>query len=300
MHFNTDPSSVGLPRDLVSQLGTAGRISTTGRTGGSLLGPDPRPCSIGPAISVAVGPGAYMDLVYGGESPGKYPEQSRVYGWEWKSDPLRSVIDALATTQKGGRGRSWAEWAALWSVIAEWVYEHDATLVEMDVGVSHSFKYLPSDFPNDKPESQPAIVGNKIPREYLSTQAIQAADAIHDVFNQLCIEPAKVQGIEWDFLEMDVDISLKDNFYSRFGRKEASHKDNLAALGRKVRSTRWDSTEYDEVSPVALKPCPDTTHGADWESWLLSIQGGDVVVVKTLFQVRQDPFRSLSIYRPAN
>jgi hypothetical protein len=35
---------------------------------------------------------------------------------------------------------------------------------------------------------------------------------------------------------------------------------------------------------MALKRCPETFFGASWETWLLSIEGGDVVVVETLFQ----------------
>ncbi|KAJ5897103.1 uncharacterized protein N7473_006502 [Penicillium subrubescens] len=35
---------------------------------------------------------------------------------------------------------------------------------------------------------------------------------------------------------------------------------------------------------MALRRCPDSFFGASWESWLLSIEGGDVVVVETLFQ----------------
>ncbi|KAH6614354.1 hypothetical protein B0J18DRAFT_299259 [Chaetomium sp. MPI-SDFR-AT-0129] len=274
--FNTDPSSVGLPRDLPAQLAAACRAARS-----TLVGPDPQPCSIGPAISVAMGGGAYMDLMYMGQPPGKYPERTLIagqwYGWEGGKHGV--VAGAIATTKKGGRGRSWGEWADLWRAIADWVYEHDATSLELHFLSVHSYKYRLSD-----QERRNMGFGLRVPRQYLSTDAISAADAIRDVFDQLEAEPTQFQGIEWDYLEFEFEREEQEAFRARFGRKDPDHKKTLEALVRPASLSRWDQVDYEDVSPVALKPCPDSFRGADWEAWLLSIEGGDVVVVKTPFQ----------------
>lgn len=36
---------------------------------------------------------------------------------------------------------------------------------------------------------------------------------------------------------------------------------------------------------MALKQCLDGFFGASWEAWLLSIEGGDAVIVEMIFQV---------------
>ncbi|KAL2865215.1 uncharacterized protein BJX67DRAFT_382958 [Aspergillus lucknowensis] len=271
--FRTDLESVNLPADFASLLATAGRTSRS-----RMLGPDPQPAAIGPAISAAFGAGAYMDLVYAGHPPGKYPELhwigEQLYGWpDGELQPLTQ-----ATSKKGGRGRYWAEWAALWKEIAEWVYEHDSTALQLRFLGSHSYKYRLSE-----EENRSFDHFGKVPRAYLATDAINAADAIRDVFAQLAAEPVRFQGIEWSYLEIDVPSAVSEQFYKRFGTAGKSEpSERYAELLRAV--GMGSSLVYDEVSPVALKPCPATFRGAAWEAWLLSIEGGDVVVVETVFQ----------------
>jgi hypothetical protein len=276
-NFKTDPSSVGLPKDLTAKLAAAS-IAVRG----GMLGPDPQPTAIGPAISIAVGPGGYMDLVYAGQPPGKYPELQRVgdelFGWE--NDKFQAIVGAMATTKKGGRKRCWAEWAELWSIVAEWVYEYDSTSLEHLFISTHSFKYRLSD-----EEHASVPFGGKVPRKFLATDAINGADAVRDVFNQLAENPTRFQGIEWEFLELKFKDDLRDKFHARFGRKDPSTAKNIERLTQPAGLDRWDRLNYNEVSPVALKQCPGTFNGLDWESWMLSIEGGDVVVVNTLFQV---------------
>ncbi|KAL2833512.1 hypothetical protein BJY01DRAFT_253476 [Aspergillus pseudoustus] len=277
--FRTDPESVNLPPDLASLLATAGRTSRSG-----MLGPDPQPAAIGPAISAAFGAGAYMDLVYAGHPPGEYPELSWIAGqlYGWRDEKFQPLTQALgdATSKKGGRGRYWAEWAALWKVIAEWVYEHDSTALQLGFLGSHSYKYRLSEA-----EDRSFNHFGKIPRAYLATDAINAADAIRDVFAQLAAEPVLFQGIEWSYLEMDVPAGVREAFYKRFGTAGKSDPSNrYAELLRGAGRGGSSSLVYDEVSPMALRPCPAKFRGAAWEAWLLSIEGGDVVVVETLFQ----------------
>jgi hypothetical protein len=282
VHFKTDPSSVDLPHDLISLLETAGRTAR-----GNMVGPDPQPCSIGPAIGAAMDGGAYMDLVYCGLPPGQYPKESRVgsqiYGKEdGKVKTMLSSLSARATTKNAGyNNRSWAEWAQLWSVIAEWVYEYDATLLEQRFVSSVKFKGSLS------PEMQfKCLLGQaKVPRENLTTAAIDAADAIHGVFRQLAAKPMSFQGIEWDFLELVSDAGLREAFYSRFGRKERDPAKNLEKLATELHIPAGDAIDYSEVNPVDLKPCPDSFRGDDWIDWVLSINSGNVIVAKTLFQV---------------
>ncbi|OBT62210.1 hypothetical protein VE03_08058 [Pseudogymnoascus sp. 23342-1-I1] len=274
--FMTDPSSVSLPKDLPDLLAKAGKTAR-----GGLLGPDPQPCAIGPAISVACGPGSYMELLYAGHRPGKYPQLSCIDGeyYGWSQDKYQVVAGRIATTKKGGRGRSWAEWADLWSVIAEWIYEHDSTSLELGFyDSSHSYKYRMSD-----EEQRSFDPFGKIPRKYLNTSAIGAADTIRDVFAQLAKSPGRFQGIEWDFLELETPPEVTDAFYARFGRRNPDHEINCAELADQI-AKGWNSPSYEHISPMALKHCPDSFRGADWEAWLLSVEGGDVVVVETLFQ----------------
>jgi hypothetical protein len=282
VEFMTDPSSVGLPKDLVTLLANAGRTSRA-----RLMGPDPQPCAIGPAISVACGAAAYMDLTYAGRPPGHYDEMTYINGelYGWKKDKFDVMASAISTTKKGGRDRYWAEWANLWSVIAAWVYESDSTALQLGHLSSHSFKYRLS-----REEEHSFDRFGKIPRKFLKTDAIAAADAIHDVFAQLAKEPRRYQGVEWDFLELAVPLEVREAFYARFGHKGTDHDENRALLVQRIPGpgrdslAYGDSLAYEEVSPMALKRCPETFFGASWETWLLSIEGGDVVVVETLFQ----------------
>ncbi|KAL2850535.1 hypothetical protein BJX68DRAFT_266738 [Aspergillus pseudodeflectus] len=258
VHFRTDLESVNLPKDLPSLLATAGRTSRSG-----MLGPDPQPAAIGPAISLACGAGAYMDLVYAGQTPGSYHELTSINGslCGWENGTFRALTTPLAdpnpVRKQGGRGRYWAEWAALWRAISDWVYEHDVTALQLGFISSYSHKYRLSD---DEDRSFDHF--GKVPREFFETDAVSAADAVRDVFAQLAADPVRFQGIEWAYLELDTPERVREGFYSRFGCEGG----------------------IDEVSPGALKRCPATVHGAEWEAWLLSIEGGDVVIVETMFQ----------------
>lgn len=80
---------------------------------------------------------------------------------------------------------------------------------------------------------------------------------------------------------------LRWAFYQRFGHKDADHKKNLETLVRRFPPNELDRLDYSDVKPTALKPCPDSFRGIDWETWMLSIEGGNVVVIKTLFQVSE-------------
>ncbi|KFY15530.1 hypothetical protein V492_01928 [Pseudogymnoascus sp. VKM F-4246] len=274
--FMTDPSSVSMPKDLPDLLAKAGKTSR-----GFLVGPDPQPCAIGPAISVACGPGSYIELLYAGQRPGNYPELSCIDGeyYGWHQGKYQVVAGSVKATKKGGRGRSWAEWAALWSVIADWIYEHDSTSIELlFFDDTHSFKYALS-----AEEERSYSPFGKIPRKFLNTKAIGAADAIRDVFSELAKSPERFQGIEWDYLELQKPPEFRDAFYARFGRKNPDHRANCAELVKRIPKD-WDSPSYEQIGPMALKPCPDSFRGATWEAWLLSIEGGDVVVVETVFQ----------------
>ncbi|KAK4248290.1 hypothetical protein C7999DRAFT_40568 [Corynascus novoguineensis] len=278
VHFKTDPSSVGLPRDLPAHLAEGCRGAR-----GNIVNSDPLPCAIGPAISVAMGPGAYMDLTYMGQPPGKYPahDPATVKPNECDDgDSAREVASAIPSANMGGRGRSWAEWADLWRVIAEWVYEYDATSLQLNFwdGLFGYKRVL-----NDQ-ERLSVSSGARVPRDCLSTHALDAADAIRDIFSQLDARPTDFQGLEWDYLEIEVPPRLRWAFYQRFGHKDADHKKNLEALVRRFPQNELDRLDYSDVKPTALKPCPDSFRGIDWEAWMLSIEGGNVVVIKTLFQ----------------
>jgi len=260
--FNTDPSTIGLPKDFVKQLGAAAVKSYA-----AIMGPDPLNCSIGPAISVGIGAGAYMDLLYAGNPPGTYPAK-------------KSSTSTAATTKKGGRDRTLQEWQDIWAAIGDWVYEYDSTMIMHGLGGVYSYKF------SDE-ESQLDYFG-KCPRKYLQTDAIRCADAIRDVFGQLCENPVKFHGLEWDFLTLEVNEAVEAAFLKRFGQRQKDAAKNLEDLLRDVDvgNRSWNRLNYNGVSPVHLKPCLETYNGIDWERWLLSIEGGDVVVVKTVFQVR--------------
>ncbi|GIK05230.1 hypothetical protein Aspvir_009334 [Aspergillus viridinutans] len=279
--IKTDPSSVGLPKDFISLLRTA---NITCRSG--MVGADTQPCAIGPAISFACGPGTYMDLTYAGQRPGEYSKyryvDSKLKGTV--NSEYQVVAEPIETTKKGGRGRYWAEWARLWTTIAEWVWEYESEVRALDDWPEHSFKWDLS-----AEEKRSFDICGKVPREYLDTDAINAADAIRDVFVQLAHEPRRFQGIEWDFLDIAVLQEVQDAFHARFGMKNPNPAVNRGDLLRQVArsgSVAYDgySQAYDEVSPMAIKHCPESFLGKSWETWLLAIQGGDVVVVKTIFQ----------------
>ncbi|KAJ0421217.1 hypothetical protein BJY00DRAFT_312399 [Aspergillus carlsbadensis] len=282
VHFRTDLESVGLPKDLPSLLATAGRTSRSG-----MLGPDPQPAAIGPAISLACGAGAYMDLVYAGQTPGSYHELTSINGTlhMWENGAFRALTPAIATAhaaeKTGGRGRYWAEWASLWRVMADWIYEHDVTALQLGFLSSYSHKYRLSE-----EEDRSFDHFGKVPRAFFETDAISAADAVRDVFAQLAAEPVRFQGIEWMYLEMDMAESVREAFYRRFGKpgggSGSGASTGYAGLLRTVGP--GNTLVYSDVSPAALKTCPATVHGADWEEWLLGIEGGDVVIVHTMFQ----------------
>jgi hypothetical protein len=149
-----------------------------------------------PIISVACGAGAYMDLTYVGRPPEQYEKVTYIYGelYGWKKDKYEVIAGAIPATNKGGRDRYWAEWANLWSVIAEWLYEHDNTTLQLGHMSTYSLKNRRS-----AEGDRSFDCFGKIPRKYLKTDAIAAADAIHDVFAQLAKEPQLFQGDEWDF-----------------------------------------------------------------------------------------------------
>lgn len=270
VHFRTDLKSVGMPSDLTERLSFARRILH------SSGGPDFSCTAIGPAIGMAVGAGSYMDLVYCGLAPGKYSgKDNRLEDTIYERHHDETNI-ANSPAKFGGRGRTWAEWASLWRAIADWVYEHDSAWLKMGVLDNHGDKHCLG-----PEEHQKLYPGEKVPRECLSTEAIDAADAIHAVFAQLAERPLSFQGIEWGFLELEVPVQLSNSFYARFGRNPGrDHFSKLVEIGK------WDRPDYTHVDNQALKVCPQDYQGGSWEAWLLSIEGGDVVVTETLFQVR--------------
>ncbi|KAL3476525.1 hypothetical protein BJX99DRAFT_258457 [Aspergillus californicus] len=210
-------------------------LTTAGDTSRcGVLGPDLQPCAIGPAISVSCGTGGYMDLVYAGLPP--------------------------------------AEWAALCTVIAEWVYEQNSTALGLGILWKYSFKGKVSD-----EECRACDQARKIQREYLQTYGIGAADAIRDVFSQLAGTPLRFQGIEWDFLVLCVPNEVQEVVYARFGERVpysdsiAMHADLFSRLAGRV------NREYMTRSAAA--------HGNN---------GGYVVIVETVFQAHWDPASPLS------
>jgi hypothetical protein len=262
VNFLTDASAVGIPKDLTLKLAEACK-----KAHGRLIGPDPKTVSIGPALSLAFGGGAYMDLIYGGETPG--------------TEPRFDVHErtGVATAKKGGRGRTAAEWAALLDAVAEWVYEWDATSLVHHFLTMHSYQYRLSDA-----EMAECRLGDKVPRKYLKTDAIEGADGLRDAFEQIAYDPTRFHGIEWDFLKLQAPDSVEQAFYRRFGPAPA----NRAVAMRSLMSTfAYDDQPhgYGEVPAECVKRCPHTTKGEDWEKWLLSVRGGDVIGVANVFQV---------------
>lgn len=259
VNFNTDISSAGLPQDFIEQLAQATMKST-----GKVMGPDPLNCSIGPAISIGFGAASYMDLIYGGNKPGVF----------MPPPPGRGIT----AVKQGGRGRTSEEWKALWEVICEWVYEYDATSVSK-FGGFNTYKRTPTEA-----EKKMLYTKLKMPREFLQTDAIRSADAIRDVFAQFIDTPTKFHGIEWDFLELEASKEVNTAFLVRFGPKPAirTMADDML---REVSLSGSDTLSHKGVAPTQLKPCPQTYNGIDWERWMLSIEGGCIVKVDTIFQV---------------
>ena len=131
--------------------------------------------------------------------------------------------------------------------------------------------------------------GKVIEREYLDTDAIQGADGIRDIFAQLANERVRFQGIEWDFLSLEVEEEVERAFVARFGPKPAVREDYAGSLMRRV-----DRVNYGVVDASVLRACPESYRGEGWERWLLSIDGGNVVVVTTVFQVSIIALKSFS------
>ncbi|OBT67347.1 hypothetical protein VE03_03017 [Pseudogymnoascus sp. 23342-1-I1] len=196
VNFNTDISSAGLRQDFIEQLTQA-----TLKSVGGMMGPDPLNCSIGPAISVGIGAASYMDLIYGGNRPGAYLNR-----------PPGRGITAI---KQGGRGRTSEEWKALWEVIGDWVYENEAMSI-VKFGGSNTYKRTPTEA--EKKEMYP---GTKKSRSLLQTDAIRAADAVRDVFDQFIDTLTKFHGIEWDFLDLEAGKEVNAAFLTRFGPKPA-------------------------------------------------------------------------------
>lgn len=71
---------------------------------------------------------------------------------------------------------------------------------------------------------------------------------------------------------------------TRFGPKPviARMADDML---RGVSLESYDRLAYQTVSPTRLRPCPETYNGIDWERWILSVEGGCIVRVVTVFQV---------------
>lgn len=251
LRIKTSPNSVNLPDDLITLLATA---NTTSRAG--MLGTDTQPCAIGPAISFACGPGAYMDLAYAHQPPGEYSAYHYVDNKliDTADSTSRVIAGSIATTHQGGRGRYWAEWASLWTAIADWVWEYESSIRASDSTEPElSFKWDLT-----AAEIRSFDIYGKVPREYLDTDAIGAADAIRDVFVQLADEPTRFQGIEWDFLDIGVEQDVQDAFHARFGRKNPDVAVNRGDLLRQVVQSGgvlYDgfSQVYDEVSVVERK-----------------------------------------------
>lgn len=257
VNFRADLSSVGLPADL-PQLLRIGRQMTYSPSGPEIIF-----TAIGPGIGMAVGAGTYMDLVYCGLPPGSAPAGSShqldtVYGWE----------DNTAEDGRPkfpGRGRTWAEWSRLWRAITDWVSAHDSVWVGMGVLGDGEYELRPGS-------------------QSLSTGAVDAAEALQSAFTQLAQRPLDFHGIEWGFLELEIHVELMNSFYARFGKKPTADYFN-----KLVEKTSWYQPDSSLVEERALKACPGTFRGTDWERWLLSMEGGDVVVAQTLFQVSIEP-----------
>lgn len=272
--FNTDPTAIGLPRDLIDNIAGA-----TKKAIGGFIGPDPVYCAIGPALSCAIGPGAYMDLIYEGNPPGTTPVKSTT-GSNSGSSSTTTMLSSVQTEKKGGRGRSAAEWRDLWAVLGDWIYENEVTSLEHFHG---AFSFKPQYSHEDLTRLPSA---QWVSRKYFETHAIHGADAIQDMFSQLAENPLKFQGIEWDFLALEADPEVERDFLKRFGPKPADDK-MRPDLSRDVwpEFYFWHTLGKSDTRPQLLRPCPDSFRGIDWENWLLSIEGGSIVTVTTVFQV---------------
>ncbi|TAQ90700.1 hypothetical protein B7494_g956 [Chlorociboria aeruginascens] len=247
--FNTDISLIGFPPSFIQKLGAAASKAQV-----KIFGPDPLNCSLGPAISVGIGAGAYMDLLYGGNPPGVH---------------VTPPNPSASSLKKGGRDRTLQDWASVWTCIAEWVYEMESTSIAQKWSSSYTYKYHLSE-----DEDRSFDHGGKWPRKYLQTDAIRAADAIRDVFEQLAADTLRFQGLEWDFLTLGADLEVEKAFGKRFGFK----RDGNLAL------EEGNLCDYEGLDRCDLRPCPLGYGGREWEDWLLSVEGGNVVVVKTVFQ----------------
>lgn len=244
-NFKTDPSLAGLAKDIKTQLAVAGRTIRSG-----IIGTDPLPVAIGPAIGLALGPGAYMDLIY------------------------RDIYNGNPSS----KDHTAEEWANLWADIADWVYEYDSTALENHLLGSYTYKPRTTDA--DRKSFRP---GSKIPKGFLATDAIDAADAIHSAFKQIAANPKDFYGIEWDFLELEMDASIRQQFYARFGTElAADHTTNLKNLFLELDLENPDR----RVSKYAdIHTCPYSLSGADWEKWMLEVRGGHVLLPQTRLQV---------------
>lgn len=169
-------------------------------------------------------------------------------------------------------------------MIGDWIYEVDATSIH-EFGGSYTYKY--------DEENNETFVGLKCPRKYLQTDAIHGADGIRDVFGQFIETPKKFHGIEWEFLELEADPDVQTAFLARFGPKPADAAKMLDDMRRNVSPTTYYRLGYNDVPPNRLRPCPETYNGINWERWMLSIEGGCVIAVDTVFQVStlHDPFQ---------
>ncbi|OBT72293.1 hypothetical protein VF21_07951 [Pseudogymnoascus sp. 05NY08] len=95
--------------------------------------------------------------------------------------------------------------------------------------------------------------------------------------------PTKFHGIEWDFLELEGTEYVNAVFLAWFGPKPGIARMADDMLGR-VSLGSHDTLSYKAVSPTQLRPCPQTYNGIDWERWILSIEGGCIVKLDTVFQ----------------
>ncbi|KAL3487871.1 hypothetical protein BJX62DRAFT_186167 [Aspergillus germanicus] len=211
-----------------------------------------------------------MDFIYSGCAPG-----------ETKSATSTTPI---AKSHRDGRGRTAQECRELWTIIADWVYEHQAaTILAFEEGIM--YKYLLTDRQRQQMDDVYYYGKKKVPRDLLWGECIWAADGIRDMFDQIVLNPTKFHGIEREFLRMDVDVDVANAFLQRFGPRPETQIEMMRDLNKVV--SLPDSAgvpPYQGVRAGRLRSCPDTYRGADWEKWLLSIEGGCVVKVDTVFQ----------------
>lgn len=219
------------------------------------FGPDPLPLTLGTAIGVGVGVEGIMDLCYAGCAPGEY---NMPY-------PPRGV-------SKGGRGRTWQEWVNLWSVVGDWVYEYESVRFKL-LGGTYWLKK-----PLSHEETRKILSSKKPPRDVLWTDAVRGTDSLTDVFREIAEEPVKFQGWEWDYVIFNLPEAMKNSFMARF----CLGKEILAVVEIPKESKRV----ADDVLPSRQRKCPETFSGREWEEWMWSVRGGDVVVPRTFFQVK--------------